>query len=250
MEFTFLGTGDVRQVPVFGCDCAACLRARRQPGFRRGAASALVRCGGQTTLLDAGLPQLEERFAPGALDRILLTHYHMDHVQGLFALRWGVGPSLPVFGPPDAQGSDDLYKHPGMLAFQPPLAPFQPVELGELCVTPLPLLHSRLTFGYLLEHQGATLAYLTDTVGLPDDTRRFLAGKTLGHLILDCAFPPQDAPPRNHNDLTLALEIHRALRPQHTWLTHIGHSLDAYLMAQPLPDGVQTAADGLTLPLA
>jgi ribonuclease BN (tRNA processing enzyme) len=32
---------------------------------------------------------------------VLLTHYHLDHVQGLFPLRWGVGAPIPVYGPPD-----------------------------------------------------------------------------------------------------------------------------------------------------
>jgi phosphoribosyl 1,2-cyclic phosphate phosphodiesterase len=34
----------------------------------------------------------------------LLTHYHLDHVQGLFPLRWGVGAPIPVYGPPDDAG--------------------------------------------------------------------------------------------------------------------------------------------------
>ncbi len=42
----------------------------------------------------------------------------MDHVQGLFPLRWGVGDKIPVYGPPDEQGCDDLFKHPGLLDFQ------------------------------------------------------------------------------------------------------------------------------------
>ena len=89
----------------------------------------------------------------------------MDHVQGLFPLRWGCGNSIPVYGPPDEQGCDDLFKHPGILAFQPPLAPFATVELGGMCITPLPLQHSKLTHGYLIQAAGAALAYLTDTVG-------------------------------------------------------------------------------------
>ncbi len=123
MQLTFLGTGGAQQVPVFGCDCLICQRARREPAFRRRACSAMLNYQGETTLLDAGLPALERRFSAGQIQRFLLTHYHMDHVQGLFPLRWGCGNSIPVYGPPDEQGCDDLFKHPGILAFQPPLAP-------------------------------------------------------------------------------------------------------------------------------
>ena len=31
MNLTFLGTGGVQAVPLFGCDCRACERARQQP---------------------------------------------------------------------------------------------------------------------------------------------------------------------------------------------------------------------------
>ncbi len=57
---------------------------------------------------------------------MLLTHYHPDHVQGLFHLRWGCGESIPVYGPKDPQGCADLYRHPGVLDFQVPLKPFKP----------------------------------------------------------------------------------------------------------------------------
>ncbi|MGK3928170.1 hypothetical protein, partial [Enterococcus faecium] len=79
------------------------------------------------------------------LSRIMLTHYHMDHVQGLFPLRWGMGELIPVFGPPDSQGCDDLFKHPGILDFQAPFTPFEPVQWPGITVTPVPLQHSKIT---------------------------------------------------------------------------------------------------------
>lgn len=247
MKFTFSGTGDVRQVPVFGCFCRACELAQQQPERRRGPASAVIRHDGQTTLLDAGLCHLEKQFAPGELDRILLTHFHMDHVQGLFALRWGKGPKIPVYCPPDEQGCDDLYRHPGLLAFQPFLRPFDPLPCGTLLVTPLPLIHSKVTYGYLIEHQGRRLAYLTDTVGLPDQTLSWLQQRKLDHLVLDCSYAPADDPPHNHNDISLALTLHHQLSPGQTWLTHISHEVDNWLAENELPKSVAAAYDGLTL---
>ncbi len=98
MRLTFLGTGGAQQVPVFGCDCPSCRRAQQLPLYRRGPCSALIQCDGESTLLDAGQCHLEQRFRPGELQRILLTHYHMDHVQGLFPLRWGVGAAIQCMG--------------------------------------------------------------------------------------------------------------------------------------------------------
>lgn len=122
-------------------------------------------------LIDGGLTDLHRRFAPSELDAILLTHFHADHVQGLFHLRWGKGPSIPVFIPPDPDGCADLFRHTGLLEFRPKSA-FTAFEIGPLRITPLPLIHSKPTFGYVFELAGeASFAYLTDTRGLPPETR-------------------------------------------------------------------------------
>ncbi len=249
MRLTLLGTGGAAQVPVYNCACPACRAAQLDPSRRRRACSALVDCGDQRWLLDSGLPDLCERFAPGSFNGILQTHYHADHAQGLLQLRWGVGLRIPVHGPDDPEGLADLYKHPGILDFSEPFAAFEQRMLGTLRVTALPLVHSKPTFGYLLEGNGRRIAYLTDTVGLPDSTRERLQNTALDVLVLDCSTPPRDAPPRNHNDLTRALQSIDDLRPEQAVLTHIGHELDAWFMQAPrkLPGNVCLARDGMTL---
>ncbi|PBQ17558.1 phosphonate metabolism protein PhnP [Pseudomonas congelans] len=249
MRLTLLGTGDARQVPVYGCQCVACTAALADHDLRRLPCSALIECADQCWLIDSGLSDLTERFPPRSLSGILQTHYHADHAQGLLHLRWGQGLVIPVHGPADPEGLADLYKHPGILDFSQPFAAFERRALGALQVTALPLAHSKPTFGYLLEGDGQRFAYLTDTVGLPDDTREYLQRAPLDLLVLDCSMPPQPQPPRNHNDLTLALETIDWLRPGRAVLTHVGHTLDEWLMgrAGQLPDQVFVAQDGMTL---
>lgn len=91
LTITLTGTGGAQLVPVFGCDCAACRRARLQENHRRRPCSAAVKFNDAVTLLDAGIPHLMDDWPAGSFRQFLLTHYHMDHVQGLFPLRWGVG---------------------------------------------------------------------------------------------------------------------------------------------------------------
>ena len=101
MRLTLLGTGDARQVPVYGCECAACALARSDERLRRRECSALIECGDQRWLIDSGLTDLTERFPPRSLNGILQTHYHADHAQGLLHLRWGLGLIIPVHGTAD-----------------------------------------------------------------------------------------------------------------------------------------------------
>mgnify|MGYP001172761988 CR=1 FL=1 len=249
MRLTLLGTGDARQVPVYGCECAACLAALADSRYRRLPCCALVEVGDQRWLIDSGLTDLTERFAPRSLSGILQTHYHADHAQGLLHLRWGHGLVIPVHGPQDPLGLADLYKHPGILDFSQPFSAFETRCFGGLSVTALPLVHSRPTFGYLLEGGGRRIAYLTDTVGLPEDTLAYLSRAPLQVLVLDCSMPPQAQAPRNHNDLNLALQTIGALQPGQAVLTHVGHSLDAWLLreAAALPANVTVARDGMVV---
>ncbi len=250
MRVTFLGTGDAGGVPLYGCDCPACIRARAVADFHRGPCTALVEAGGTRVLIDAGLPDLAERFPPGSLSAIVLTHFHPDHVQGLFHLRWGIGERIPIYGPPDSEGCADLYRNHGLLEFRR-LTKFGPVTVGNLTLTPLPLIHSKVTFGYAIEDTaGQRFAYLTDTVGLPPQTERFLKDWRPGSVAIDCTHPPLGDPPRNHNDLTLALAISETLAPAEVWLTHITHELDAWLLKNigDLPPRVAVAHDSQLVP--
>lgn len=195
--------------------------------------------------MDAGRMDLHERFPPGSLTAIVLTHYHPDHVQGLLHLRWGVGEPIPVYGPPDSVGCADLYKNHGLLDFRS-LSKFEPVIIGALKMTPLPLIHSKPTFGYAIEGAaGERFAYLTDTRSLPPRSETFLRAWGDFDLALDCTYPPTDDPD-NHNNWTSALATVVAVQPQHTWLTHVGHRLDAWRIATSAdaPKGVTIGYDG------
>lgn len=250
MRVTFLGTGDAGGVPRHGCDCPVCQRARAVVDYRRRPCTALIEAGDTRILIDAGLTDLTERFPPGSLTAIVLTHFHPDHVQGLFHLRWGMGASIPVYAPPDSEGCADLYKNHGLLEFHR-LAKFSPVEIGGVALTPLPLIHSKVTFGYAIEGaSGQRFAYLTDTVGLPPLTEEYLMQWSPDGLAIDCSHPPRTEP-KNHNDWTLALGIVDRVNARRSWLTHIGHELDAWLLnvSPALSQGIRVARDGLVVDL-
>ena len=80
MKLTLLGTGNAGMLPVYGCTCQACNRAQHTSSYRRKKTSAVIEHQGKQLLLDANADDLLSRFPAGSIDRILLTHYHMDHV--------------------------------------------------------------------------------------------------------------------------------------------------------------------------
>src|SRR5690606_32493200 len=137
----FLGTGDSAQVPVYNCNCIACLRARSDTRLRRGPSSAMVRIAGQQWLIDAGRMDLADVFPAPAITGILQTHYHADHAQGLLHLRWGVNMPFPVWGAGDPAGLAVLYKLPGVLDLSRPRPPVEAPQLAHVKVTALPLQH-------------------------------------------------------------------------------------------------------------
>lgn len=107
--------------------------------------------------------------------------------------------------PPDPEGCADLYKNSGLLAFQR-LLEFDPIRMGNITVTSVPRIHSRVTFGYCLEVGTVKIAYLCDTIGLPPDSLKFLQHWRPDCVVLDCCYPPRERLPRNHNDVKIALE--------------------------------------------
>lgn len=251
LTLTFLGTGSSSQIPVYNCTCIACQRAHQDPRWVRRPCSAVIENTHGKWLIDSGLMDLTTRFAPHELKGILQTHYHADHAQGLLHLRWGVGLKIPVYGPVDDLGFADLYKHPGILDFQLGFQAFDTQRFPGFSVMAIPLQHSRPTMGYLISSlEGENIAYLTDTCGLADDVMQFLSALPLKYAIVDCSYPSATQP-RNHNDLTMALEMLEQLAPEQGFLTHIDHRVDAYLMEHPeaLPEDVSVAQDGMKLVL-
>lgn len=108
---------------------------------------------------------------------ILLTHLHMDHIQGLgfFAPLFQPGIETHIWGPPSA--SLDLRQRLGRY-LSPPLfpvrmrdlqehvhlhdAPDGPMRIGGMEVTAAPVIHPGPTVGYRISEGGRSLVYLPD----------------------------------------------------------------------------------------
>jgi phosphoribosyl 1,2-cyclic phosphodiesterase len=113
---------------------------------------------------------------PGPV-HVMLTHLHMDHLQGLafFAPMYTPGLELHVWGPPSTtQSLDDRIA----TYFSPPLFPvrlsdvpctlvchdigLEPFAIGSATVQGSLVSHQGPTLGYRIEENGASFAYIPD----------------------------------------------------------------------------------------
>jgi phosphoribosyl 1,2-cyclic phosphodiesterase len=108
---------------------------------------------------------------------LLLTHLHLDHLEGLgfFTPIWDQRHEVHIWGPPSALRSleervarylspplfpIELSDLPARLIFHN--VPDEPWEIGSAIVEAAPVVHRGPTLGYRLEGDGAILAYIPD----------------------------------------------------------------------------------------
>ncbi len=256
-SLTFLGTGTSVGVPVIGCDCAVCLSD--DPKNTRLRSSVILRSGETTLLVDTG-PDLRQQALTHqltAIDAVLYTHEHVDHVAGFDELRafcWRRDEPLPLYATPDclkaltqmygwAFGGQTQYKGYVRVA---PIEIIAPFEIAGIRVTPLPVLHGSVTvIGFRFDlPEGVSLSYIPDIKELPPSTLPLITDSDI--LIIDAL---GDKIHPTHMSTGEAIQVARDANVKATYFTHMGHGVDLSGRID-LPPHFSYAYDGLTLPLS
>lgn len=260
LRFTILGCGSSGGVPRIGGDWGDC--DPTNPRNRRRRCSMLVERiapGGVTRVLIDTAPDLREQLLDagvGALDGVVYTHSHADHVHGIDDLRAVVMTMrrrLSVWADAPTQG--ELIARFGYAFVQPAGSPYPPIlDLraieGAFQVTgaggPIPFAPFRVDHGSMeaLGFRIGGLAYLPDVVAIPEAAWPALEG--LDIWVVD-ALRRKPHPTHAHLDLTLSW-IGRA-RPRRAILTNMHLDLDHAKLLAELPPGVEPAHDGMQLTL-
>lgn len=256
-QLVFLGTGTSVGVPAIGCGCAVC--TSDNPRNRRSRCGLALGLPAGNLLIDTP-PDLRDQLLReqiGLVHAVLYTHEHADHIFGLDDLRlmqFYLGGPVPLYCEAQVEArirksfdyafQDSRGLHSGAV---PQLVlrniGLEPFELLGAHVVPMRLEHGPRF--QVLGFRFGDVAYCTDTSGIPPESREKLRG--LDVLILDCL---RRQPHTTHFGLDQALEVVEDLRPGRTFFTHVSHEFDYDLINAELPEGVELAYDGLSIPLS
>lgn len=247
---TVLGSGTSTGVPTLRCTCPVCTSS--DPRDQRLRPSVWLSFGGHEVVIDTtpDFRQQALRAAIPALDAVLFTHSHADHIMGMDDIRpynFGRPEPLPIYA--NAATLADLrrvYQYVFEASYAASAIPRieaheldGPVELFGVQFEPVSVLHGQLP---ILGYRFGANAYITDVSQIPPASLAHL--QDLDLLILDAL---RLRPHPTHFHLASALRLVKQLRPRRTYFTHIAHELPHAATEATLPDGVHLAYDGLKL---
>lgn len=262
LSVTILGCGSSGGVPRVGQGWGAC--NPMEPRNRRRRCSILVsRHGpeGTTRVLVDTSPDLREQLLDAnvrALDAVLFTHAHADHMHGIDDLRPLViehRRRIDVYA--DADTLRALTKRFGYCIETPPGSDYPPILNAHLFrdgeaitvhgaggpISALPFRqHHGTTDSYGFRIDG--MAYSSDVNGLPDTSKAML--HDLDVWIIDAL---REVPHPSHFTVGEALAHINELKPRHAILTDLHTDLDYAQLRAKLPGHVEPAYDGLSFSL-
>lgn len=256
---TLLGTGTSTGVPIIGCDCRTCTSDDPRDDRMRTSAHIIAHtdAGDVHLQIDTG-PDFRRqalRFGVDAVDALLVTHEHFDHIVGLDDLRpffFQDASPIPVYAQPSTAEAlramfgyvfDRTYPGSSRLDLHAVETPFvvasRTVPDARVTVVPIPAEHGAIP---VLGFRVGAFAYLTDVNVIPEASLRQLEG--VDTLVLDGL---RRDPHPTHFTFDAATQTARRVGARDTVFIHMTHSVLHAEDDATLPDGVRLGFDGLAL---
>ncbi len=256
MKFTFLGTGTSHGIPMIGCSCEVCTSTDIKNKRRR--SSLYIVADGQHLVVDTP-PDFRDQvltFGVERVDAVFLTHQHADHIYGFDDVRRFSDlqkEHIPVYGSPrtikQMRKKFDYVDRKSHSFGGVPRVTFtdqtDPVSVGSMQVTPLPVLHGMdVIYGFLIEADGKRLGYIPDCNGIPDKTGRLLDNMDV--MILDGLRPEKHA---THFSIGECVEQLEKIGAKQSFITHLTHNSEHHELQNQLGEAVTVPWDGLQIVL-
>ena len=251
LELLVLGSGTSAGVPMIGCHCAVCTSA--DPRDKRTRTSCVISQGATRVLVDT-TPELRLQCVNNdvhAIDAVVYTHAHADHIMGLDDMRRF---NAVRGGPLDVWADDRTFAtltncfgyafrepEPELKVFRPHLVrrridPKRPFTIGPMTWTPIPLMHGDMP---VLGFRVGRLAYCTDVSQIPESSYPLLEG--LDVLVLDALKRKKHT---THFSLEEAAAEVERIKPKQALFVHMAHDLAHAATNRELPAHIQLAYDG------
>ncbi len=258
LRFTILGCGSSGGVPRLGGHWGEC--DPQNPRNTRRRCSMLIEReteGGVTRVLIDTSPDLRAQLLDagvGALDGVIWTHSHADHVHGLDDLRmivFNMRQRLDCWA--DGHTQNDLFSRFGYAFVQPEGSPYPPILQmhtidgavtidgagGAITLTPFEVGHGSIdALGFRI----GDLAYLPDVAEIPEDVWPML--DNLDCWILDAL---RRTPHPTHAHLERSLEWIARAAPRRAVLTNMHIDLDYATLEAETPAHITPAYDGMVI---
>ncbi len=259
LTFTILGCGSSGGVPRIGGHWGDC--DPTNPRNRRRRCSLLIEretAEGKTTVLVDTSPDMREQLLSadvGALDAVVYTHSHADHVHGIDDLRmvvFNMRQRIPVWA--DGATQNDLLSRFGYAFVQPQDSPYPPIlDLhtiddadftisgagGDITLTPIRVDHGSID---ALAFRVNDVVYMPDVAEIYDTAWPQLADMKC--FIIDAL---RRSPHPTHAHLEKALEWIAKLAPERAVLTNMHIDLDHAVVDEETPDHITPAFDGMKI---
>lgn len=250
MKITILGSGTSTGVPQIGCSCKVCT----SPDFhdKRLRASALVETEDARILIDCG-PDFREQILHcefKALDGVLITHEHYDHVGGLDDLRpFCTFGDITIYADCITVEAVRLRmpycfsknRYPGVPKISlEEVSPHTPFKIKGTEIIPIRVMHGRLP---ILGYRIGNIAYITDLKTLPDEEWTLL--ENLDCLIVNALRPePHDT----HQSIADAIAMAKRVGAKDTYFIHMSHQAGLHTELQhQLPEHIHLTYDGMVI---
>lgn len=259
---TVLGCGSSGGIPRLGNRWGSC--DPTNPKNRRRRCSLLVERAGEegvtTVLIDTGpdlVPQLLDANV-GALDAVVYTHPHADHIHGIDDLRqisYLMDKRIPVLA--DAPTSAALLERFGYIFKTPPGSGYPAIaELhmiegefaingpgGPISFAPFAVQHGSIpSLGFRISGGSQALVYLPDVSAIPDDAWPVIEDAEV--FICDAL---RRKPHPSHAHLAQALEWIGASGAKRGVLTNMHLDMDYAEVLAETPPHIQPAFDGMVI---
>ena len=237
---------------MIGCNCSVC--KSRDPRDQRLRVSVLLSIGDKNIAIDCGPDFRQQMLRAGvtSLDAILMTHEHNDHVIGLDDVRpfnFRQRRDMPIYATEKVQQelrerfayAFEENPYPGAPRFQLlTISKDKPFEIEGIRIIPIEVMHGYMS---VLGFRIGDFTYLTDVKIVSGiELEKIKGSKVLVTSALHHAWH------HSHANLEEALVLAARVRAEHTFFTHISHSMGLYEeVAKTLPPGIALAYDGLEI---